>query len=75
MNKFFENLQYLVLIGLILGQSLVGQNFYIGQSIYLLTNLISVIRTFALARPVSDKIKDCSCLAITISLILLEKFF
>lgn len=74
-NKIFENLQYITLISLIVGQSIVGQNFYAGQIIYLIANLIAVIRNFVLGRPIPDKIKDCACLGVTISLILLEYFF
>lgn len=71
-RKFFENLQYIVLIGLIIGQCTVGVNFYFGQSVYLLCNLILVIRNFVLRRPPADKVKDCTCLGITIGLILFK---
>ncbi len=67
--KFFEVINYLVLILLIVGQCTVGSNFLVGQFIYLTANLISVTRCFVLKRPVADKIKDCSCLAITMGLI------
>ena len=74
MNKFFENLQYVVLAGLIVAQCVVGANFYLGQFIYLLCNLTSVVRNFALERPTADKIKDCACAAITLGLILFNYF-
>lgn len=68
--KRIENMQYWVLVLLIVGQCTVGENFYIGQFVYLAANIISVSRSFALARPAADKIKDTCCLAITIGLLL-----
>ena len=67
--KFFETLNYAVLTFLILGQCVVGSNFIIGQSIYLLANVIAVSRSFALKRPVADKVKDCCMLGITCGLL------
>lgn len=67
--KRMENLQYWVLVLLIIGQCTVGENFYIGQCVYLAANLLSVGRGFALHRPAADKVKDVCCLAITIGLI------
>lgn len=68
-EKFFEVINYLILVLLIVGQCVVGASFLIGQFIYLVSNLISVVRCFVLHRPVADKIKDCSCLGITTGLI------
>ena len=68
-EKVFELLNYLVLMMLIVGQCTVGSNFLIGQSVYLGANLISVSRCFILKRPIADKVKDCSCLAITCGLL------
>lgn len=73
-NKFFENLQFVVLVGLILGQCTVGSNFYVGQFIYLACNTISTFRNFALNRPIADKVKDCCCFGITLGLILFNYF-
>ena len=69
LTKFFEALNYLVLMLLILGQCTVGSNFVIGQSIYLGANVVAVTRTFALKRPMADKVKDCCCLGITCGLL------
>lgn len=74
MVKVFTNLQYLVLVGLLVGQSVVGVNFYIGQFIYLAVNLIAVVRNFVLNRPTPDKVKDAACLGVTIGLILFNYF-
>ena len=73
-KTFFTNLQYVVLVGVILGQCTVGNNFYLGQFIYLGCNIISTTRNFVLGRAAADKVKDCCCLAITAGLILF-KFF
>lgn len=73
-EKIFENAQFVVLALLILGQCTVGSVYLVGQGVYLLANLISVVRCFVLKRPVADKVKDICCLAITLGLIFL-KFF
>jgi len=69
-RKKIEDLQYLVLVLLIVGQCTVGANFWIGQCVYLLANVISVYRCFVLQRPAADKVKDICCLAITIGLLI-----
>lgn len=69
--KLFENMQYLVLVGLIVAQCVIGKWYLIGQTIYLICNITSVIRDYVLKRPTADKIKDYACTAITIGLILL----
>lgn len=69
-TKIFENLQFVVLVGVILGQCTVGGNFYLGQGIYLVCNIISTTRNFVLDRAVADKVKDLCCLAITMGLII-----
>lgn len=71
-EKVFEVLNYLVLMLLIAGQCVVGANWMIGQFIYLAANVISVSRCWVLKRPVPDKVKDCSCTAITCGLIGME---
>lgn len=70
-NKTIENLNYIVLMGLIIAQCVIGKWYLIGQGIYLACNLISATRSFVLKRPKADKIKDLSCTAITIGLILI----
>lgn len=69
MKKFFENLNYIVLMLLIIGQCTIGANWVVGQCVYLGANLISVSRCWILKRPAADKIKDCACLAITLGLL------
>lgn len=70
-EKVFENLSYVVLVGLIVAQCVIGNWYLVGQGLYLLCNMIMVTRDFVLTRPRADKIKDISCTAITIGLILI----
>lgn len=70
-TKIFENLCYVVLVGLIVAQCIIGRWYLLGQSIYLFCNLIQVTRDFILKRARADKIKDSACTAITAGLILL----
>lgn len=72
MKKFetlFVTLNYVVLGLLIVGQCTVGSNFMVGQCVYLAANVLAVTRNFVLDRPIADKVKECSCMAITIGLI------
>jgi hypothetical protein len=71
MKKVIENAQYVVLVLLIVGQCTIGPWYLLGQGVYLIANLISVVRTFYLKRPAADKVKDCACTAITTGLILI----
>lgn len=73
-REFIENLQYVVLVALIVGQCTVGANFYLGQCVYLFANIVAVFRCFKLHRPAADKVKDAACLAITIGLIIFNLF-
>lgn len=73
-REFIENLQYVVLVALIVGQCTVGANFYLGQCVYLFANIVAVYRCFKLCRPAADKVKDTACLAITIGLIIFNLF-
>ena len=72
MRRIVENLQYLTLALLIIGQCTVSNSFWIGQTIYLIANLVSVSRCFLLNRPAADKVKDIACLAITIGLLAIK---
>ncbi len=76
-QKVWKELNYLVLIALIVGQVVVKADFFIGQLVYLGANILSFVRCFVLGRPVADKIKDGCMLGITcglIGLVILEIF-
>ncbi len=70
-EKIFKELNYLVLIALIVGQCVVKADFLIGQFVYLFANVLSFSRCFILNRPLADKIKDGCCLGITCGLIIM----
>ena len=73
MIKIFENeVGYFIMFALIVAQCTVGEWFFFGQAIYLIANIVNVVRDFVLNRPKSDKIKNVSFSAITVSLILIR---
>lgn len=71
MQAIWKELNYLVLIALIVGQCVVKADFLIGQFVYLFANVLSFTRCFVLERPIADKIKDGCCLGITSGLIMM----
>ena len=71
-TKFWDNIGYLVLILLLIGQVTVGWAFFIGQGAYLIGNIINLVRDFKLDRPKADKIKNTCFTAITIGLIIIK---
>lgn len=71
MQIIWKELNYLVLIALIVGQCVVKADFLIGQFVYLFANSLSFTRCFVLERPIADKIKDGCCLGITSGLIIM----
>lgn len=72
MKKYFwEGVGYATLIGLIIGQIIVGYWYLPAQTLYLICNIACAIRSFALNQPPADKIKNCVFTAITIGLIII----
>ena len=71
-TKFWDNMGYVILGLLLIGQVTVGWAFFIGQGAYLIGNTINLIRDFKLGRPVADKIKNTCFAAITIGLIVIK---
>lgn len=67
-------MQYITLFCLMVGQIVTKVSFLYGQYIFVVANAISVFRCFTLDRPKSDTVKDISCLAITLGLILITIF-
>lgn len=68
-QKVWKELNYLVLISLIVAQCVVKADFLIGQFVYLFSNILSFSRCFVLKRPLADKVKDGCMLGITSGLI------
>lgn len=69
LRKVFENLQYLNLGLTIIGQITVGSLFILGQGLWLVANIIAVVRDFVLQRPSADIVRDSVMTAITVGII------
>lgn len=65
---------YFVLALTILGQMTIGLSYLMGQGMWLVANLITVRRDFALDRPRADKVKDICMLSLTLGLIAIYLF-
>ena len=70
-TKAWNNIGYLVMALLLVGQITVGWLFMLGQGAYLVGNVLNVIRDFKLKRPAADKVKNVCFTAITIGLIII----
>lgn len=66
----WESMQYIVLALTIAGQVAIGANYYVGQSMWLISNIITVTRNIVLARPKADKVQGWAMAALTFGLIL-----
>jgi len=73
-EKFWDNIGYVIMALLLIGQVTVGWLFMVGQGAYLLGNIINVIRDYRLNRPRADKVKNICFTAITVGLIILYIF-
>lgn len=67
-RKVWENLQYLNLALTIIGQCAIAY-YLVGQSIWLIANIIAVARDIVLKRPAADIVKDTCMTALTTGLI------
>ena len=57
-NKIWDNVGYIVMALLLIGQVTVGWLFMVGQGAYLIGNILNVVRDFKLGRPRADKVKN-----------------
>lgn len=73
-TEIFTNIVYFAIALTVIGQCVIGSNFYLGQFAYLLANCINCARDIVLNRPRADKIKNFTFLGITIGLILFNYF-
>lgn len=71
---FITGLAYVSIVLTVIGQCVMGVNFYFGQGAYLLSNIVNCTRDIILHRPKADKIKNFTFLGITIGLMLLRYF-
>lgn len=72
MNKFWENMAYLSLALCVVGNIVVGYLYLIAQGIFCVSNIIAVVRDFAMKREAADKVRDISFLAISVGLIIIR---
>jgi hypothetical protein len=71
-NKvLWEVVGYVGLAMCIFGQITVGYWYLLAQCVYLVANIASVIRSFALELPSANKVKDIFFTAITLGLIVI----
>ena len=73
-ETFWDYLGYAVLFLIMLGQVVISLNVIYSNLVYLICNIISLARTFALVRPKSDKVKDIACFALTAGILLMQLF-
>lgn len=69
-----ENVQYVVLFLTVVGQILIGVNYFLGQGTWLLANAITVTRNVKLDRPRADKVQGWFMFALTFGLIVANAF-
>ena len=73
-KTLWEIVGYISLVGLIIGQITIGFSFWIGQISYLISNIIIVIRCFAIKQNTSDKVKNIALTAICIGIMIIKLF-
>ena len=66
MEKVFESICYVQLGLIIIGQLIMTKNPLLATVLFCIGNCIAVTRAIMLRRPISDKIKDGTMLAISI---------
>lgn len=73
-EKIWEQLQYVVLFSIMVGQATTTINLLSGQALFLIGNIIGTIRAVILNRPRADIVKEVACLALTIAIIAITIF-
>ena len=71
-KKFWELVNYVALIGLIIGQVTIGFFFYIGQITFLATDIIILIRSIAIKQNKSDIIKNAAMTGIAAAVLIIK---
>ena len=71
-NAFWKGIGYFTLALCIFGQITVGTWYLLAQFGYLIANLLSTTRDFALNLPKANKVRDVVFTAITIALIVIR---
>lgn len=70
-NIIWECVGYITLALCVFGQIAVGYWYIIAQCAYLVANLASVVRDFALNLPMANKVRDICFTAITAALLVI----
>ena len=73
-EKLWNSVGYLTLALIIIGQIAAGYIYLLAQFIYLVGNILSLIRGFVIKLPTADNIKNIFFTAVTIGLILIKLF-
>lgn len=68
----WENVALLCFALTVLGQGFCGSLYLVAQGIWLIANVISLIRNIVLQRPKADKMRDSGLIGLCISLIVLR---
>ena len=70
-NNLWEIIGYICLALCVVGQITVGYTYLLAQITYLVANVASVIRDYALDLPRANKVKDICFSGITVALIII----
>lgn len=71
-NLFWEIVGYVTLALCVFGQITVGYFYLVAQTAYLIANVASVVRDFALKLPNANKVRDIVFTGITVALIVIR---
>lgn len=71
-SKTWENAAIACFGLTVLGQGLVGGLYLVAQGVWLIANVISLIRNVVLERPTADKVRDSGLIGLTTALIVLR---
>ena len=73
-NTFWEIVGYSSLALCVLGQICVGYVYLFAQVLYLVSNVLGIVRDFALDLPRANKVRDAVFIGITLALIVIKIF-
>lgn len=73
-DKVWSFIGYLTLALCVFGQITVGHMYLVAQIAYLVSNILGVVRDFALNLPTANKVRDVTFTGITIALIVMKIF-
>ena len=71
-SKLWNSMGWFTMVFVLLGQSLTGYNFWIGQGAFMLANVIAVCRVFILGYDLSDKTKQVMYLGSNIATVIIK---